>query len=1038
MTAEYAAICDSAGTIHSVTAVLAHLLGYIPDELVGRSFRDVVALKGRRRLAHDWAQITRGDEAALSIRLALQTRDGGVLPAVLDVTPLGRDEYLVGYQGAAQEHQQLAALNVVLSGLSGTLKLSEVFDLILEQVLEVVPGQYSDLILMRGKRLVAVRARGQALEHLRALSVNWMEFDTIRSICETRRPLIINDCARDPRWRLLLGSEHIRSWIGIPLLYKGQFQGVLEVTATEPDRFTIADASAALLFAQQAAASIRHAQLYHAARTRAARLSAINAVGLAMTRLDVAEVIRLASEQVIHLTKADIFYIALYDAETNSARFTEFYDREWQTNAQPLALTGLIGYVIRRRETLFISDVLRENYPAVAIDIGSGEDPRTIVIVPLITHDEVIGVLSVQSYHPDQWPRADVKMLETIASQTAVAIRNAQLYDAATARFDTLASLQRASAQMVGRLDIATILDLTAREVVQLLAPDEVQLYLAETVRNRSEASDHTPQLTIALSRTPTGVRVNNAPPAPQHVIARVAAHATPLIIDAEQPELLAELAGRSTNGTPPQLWVGYPIRRANQTYGVAVLLYTQRRHFPSDMGRTLSLLLSQTASALENAQHAADMSSRLNELSALYRVADQITGKLDLDAMLHDVAQTLYTIFPCRACMIALRDPEPDDTNISIRALAGLPFETVRDLHFHLNTSLFGQAIQSNQSLYFPDLTKVKTEYQIDATLRSSLLVPLTVHDRTFGVLAIASSMYEAFSRDHERILRIAAAQMAAAIDNARLYEETQERAARLAAANHELQALDQLRTELVQNLSHELRAPLTFVKGYAGLLRSSDLGPVNAAQIDALTVIERKADSITRLVADLLTLETLDARDLHIQPLNLAELIARSVDGARLAHRNNLVRFEITLEAEQMPINGDADRLDQVFDNLIGNAIKFSPEGGVVAMRAWTAHELCCVAVSDGGIGIPSKILPHIFERFYQGDDSTRRRFGGAGLGLSIVKRIVEAHGGLVTVESAVGIGSSFTVRLPHADSANTLCILADEEQARTSPPA
>ncbi|MHB8624915.1 MAG: GAF domain-containing protein [Aggregatilineales bacterium] len=1034
MTAEYAVICDAAGTIRSVTAVLAHLLGYVPDELVGRSFREFVTLSRRRQLAHDWARITSGDEATLSIRVVLRARDGGLLPALLDVTPLGRGEYLVGYQGAAHGHQQLVALNTVLSGLSGTLKLSQVFDLILEQVIEVVPGEYSDLILMRGKRLVPVRARGQDLETLRAVSANWLEFDTIRSVCETRRPQIINDCARDSRWRMLLGSEHIRSWIGIPLLYNGQLCGVLEVTATEPDRFTIADASAALLFAQQAAASIRYAQLYHAARARAARLSAINAVGLAMTRLDVADVVRLASERVISLMKADIFYIALYDAETNSAQFTEFYDRQWLPNIQPLALTGLIGYVIRRRETLFISDVLREDYPTATIDIGTGEDPRTVVIVPLITHDEVIGVLSVQSYQPDRWPRADVGMLETIASQTAVAIRNAQLYDAATARLDTLASLQRASAQMVGRLDVATILDLTAREVLQLLAPDEVQIYLAETPRTRSSAGDHPPQLTFTLSRTQTGKSLTNATPTPHSAVARVAAHATPVILDAQHPELLAEAAGELPNGMQPHLWVGYPIRRANQTYGVATLLYTRPHRFPTDQGPTLSLLLSQTANALENAQHAADMSSRLNELSALYRVADQITGKLDLDAILHNVVQTLYTIFPCRTCMIALRDPEPDDTLIRIRAIAGLPFESVSDLQFHLDKSIVGQAIQSTQPLYFPDLSKVTVEHQIDPALRSALFVPLTVHNRTFGVLAVASSMYEAFSRDHERILRIAAAQIAGAIDNARLYEETQERAKRLAAANRELRALDQLRTELVQNLSHELRSPLTFVKGYAGLLRTSDLGPVNAAQIDALTMIERKADTITRLVADLLTLETLDSRDLHVEPLNLTALTAQAVEGARLSRRDSPVRFETVLEADQLPITGDPDRLNQVFDNLLGNAVKFSPKGGVVAMHAWLERDLCCVSVSDAGIGIPPNILPHIFERFYQGDDTTRRRFGGAGLGLSIVKRIVEAHGGYVTVKSEVGAGSIFTVCLPHAESPGALYVLADGERTHS----
>jgi len=119
---------------------------------------------------------------------------------------------------------------------------------------------------------------------------------------------------------------------------------------------------------------------------------------------------------------------------------------------------------------------------------------------------------------------------------------------------------------------------------------------------------------------------------------------------------------------------------------------------------------------------------------------------------------------------------------------------------------------------------------------------------------------------------------------------------------------------------------------------------------------------------------------------------------------------------------------RLNQVFDNLIGNAVKFSPEGGLITTRAWAENDLCCVSIVDTGIGIPPDTLPHIFERFYQGADSTRRRFGGAGLGLSIVKRIVEAHGGHVTVESQVGVGSVFTVSLPNAESPGALYVVTE----------
>ena len=251
--------------------------------------------------------------------------------------------------------------------------------------------------------------------------------------------------------------------------------------------------------------------------------------------------------------------------------------------------------------------------------------------------------------------------------------------------------------------------------------------------------------------------------------------------------------------------------------------------------------------------------------------------------------------------------------------------------------------------------------------------------------------------------------------VDKSKLYEEARDRALSLDAANRELQALDQLRTELVQNLSHELRAPLTFIKGYASLLHEGNLGEVNGAQIDALSVIERKADTITRLVADILTLETLDQRDLRLEAINLARLAAQAATGAALANRAGKVHFNTIIDDELLPIMGDSDRLNQVFDNLIGNAVKFSPDGGLVTIRAWEDHNMCCVSIADTGIGISADKIPYIFERFYQADNAMRRRFGGAGLGLSIVQRIVQAHNGQVDVVSTIGQGSIFTVKVP-----------------------
>jgi PAS domain S-box-containing protein len=996
-----AAVCDDRGIIKAVTAAFANMMGYMPEEVIGHSFRDFVKLAERRQLIHDWIAVIHPGHTDNLIRTMLQARDGDLLPILMDVTPLGTSEYLISYQGASRGRQQLAALNEVLSGLNGTLSLSQILDLILEQLAQVISGEYSTLVLWRGGRLRPVRARGHSIRVLRTLDLDWHDFDNVAHVFSTRRPLIINDCLNDPRWLQIDGSEYIRSWLGIPLLYKGQFCGVLEVMSSTPHRFTIADASAAQLFAQQAAAAIRHAQLYRASRERAQRLAAINDIESAMARLDVASVIRLVSERVITLIDADVFYIALYDQDSGNAYFSQFYDQgNWHDYDDAIPLTGLIGYVLRRRETLYIRDDHVEHFPIASLDIGEGDEPRSILMIPLIAQGEVIGVLSAQNYQPNRYKPAEVRMLETIAGQAAVALHNAQLYKDANDRSEMLASLQGYSAQMAGRIDSGAIFDLMAQETVRLLKPDELQVYSLES-------NDVTANPLLVLARTTANGKLDDPEPPPDSALTTIISTGLPVIIN------LAENKQSDQSG----LWVGYPLRRAAETYGVIVLLFRKSIRFRPDQRRILSLLLNQTASALETARQTADVTTRLNEVRTLYRIAIQVSGRIDLDTILHDVVQTLYGLFPCRECLILLREPEPNNNWLRVRAIAGTPFEQVADRQLPANEGVFGDILANGYLVNLSDIGPTNLNGLIfDDSIRSAMIVPLmAARDRTFGILAIGSTIYEAFRANHESILTIAAVQIAAAIDNARLYEEARDRALRLDVANRELQALDQLRTELVQNLSHELRAPLTFVKGYASLLHEGNLGEVNGAQIDALSVIERKADTIARLVADILTLETLDQRDLRLETINLVRLASQSATGAALANRTGKVHFKTIIEAETLPIIGDSDRLNQVFDNLIGNAVKFSPDGGTVTIRAWAEDNMCCVSIADTGIGIAPDKLPHIFERFYQADNAMRRRFGGAGLGLSIVQRIVQAHNGQVTVTSTMGQGSVFTVKLP-----------------------
>jgi signal transduction histidine kinase len=263
---------------------------------------------------------------------------------------------------------------------------------------------------------------------------------------------------------------------------------------------------------------------------------------------------------------------------------------------------------------------------------------------------------------------------------------------------------------------------------------------------------------------------------------------------------------------------------------------------------------------------------------------------------------------------------------------------------------------------------------------------------------------------------MTIAAAQVSTAIANARLFEEAEDRAAKLAVAYEELKENDRLKDELVQNVSHELRTPLTFVKGYVDLLMDGEMGLINQEQHNTLQIVSDKTLEITRLIDDIMSLQRISTDNLILEPFEMNKLIEEAISG----HRLTAVQKGLSLEFERTDtargaIVADKGRVQQVIDNILVNAIKFSPDGGTIQLTLVDEPDQIMVQIADQGIGLPADKVERIFERFYQVDGTSRRRFGGAGIGLAIVKRIIDAHNGKIWVESEVNQGSTFYFSLP-----------------------
>ncbi|MCA1632752.1 MAG: response regulator [Acidobacteria bacterium] len=239
-------------------------------------------------------------------------------------------------------------------------------------------------------------------------------------------------------------------------------------------------------------------------------------------------------------------------------------------------------------------------------------------------------------------------------------------------------------------------------------------------------------------------------------------------------------------------------------------------------------------------------------------------------------------------------------------------------------------------------------------------------------------------------------------------------------ATRQHELtetaERANHLKDEFLATLSHELRTPLTAIVGWAEMLRDPRLDPVTSLR--AAEVIRRNAQMQVQMVDDLLDVARIITGKLRmsVQPVDLGAIIIAAVDGLRPAAEAKEIRLQLQLDSPAGQVSGDPDRLQQVAWNLISNAIKFTPKAGRVLIRLERVESHVEMTVSDTGLGIAPEFLPHVFDRFRQADATTTRAFGGLGLGLAIVRQLVELHGGMVRVDSkGEGLGSTFTVSLP-----------------------
>jgi len=295
---------------------------------------------------------------------------------------------------------------------------------------------------------------------------------------------------------------------------------------------------------------------------------------------------------------------------------------------------------------------------------------------------------------------------------------------------------------------------------------------------------------------------------------------------------------------------------------------------------------------------------------------------------------------------------------------------------------------------------------------------VPLLIRRQVIGVLELLNKTEGKFNEDDLNVTETLAQWAAVAIENVRLVSNLRSHADEMEKAYAELKEADKLKDELIQNVSHELRTPLTFILGYVELMQTEGIGPLTKEQADGLEIVRRKCVTLTKAVNDIVSLQRLKLSGLERRPVKLDEMVKQTVLAARISAGQSGQKIVVETPEKPVTVVVDEERLGQVLDNLLSNAVKFNRPNGQVTLRVKEQDSEVRVEVEDTGIGIAAEKLARIFDRFYQVDGGTTRRYGGMGLGLAICREIVEAHGGKIWGESEVGTGSRFIFTLPKSN--------------------
>lgn len=624
--------------------------------------------------------------------------------------------------------------------------------------------------------------------------------------------------------------------------------------------------------------------------------------------------------------------------------------------------------------------------------------------VPLTSSEGLIGYLTVDRPRTGCRPtESDLEMLEIFGNQAAVAIQNAILYDsldrALDERLAELSTLQEIDRQINARLDFQHVMDTTLNWAVQITAAIAGTLALI--------AEDHQSLYVVAHRGYPAEINSYWEDPWPisEGIIGRVVRtgkheYVEDTTRDADYVDVLTSVRSQLT----------VPIKRQERVIGVINLESDHLDGFKADHIAFLRRLADHATIAIENAQLYDQAQLRVAELTALQQISLDLTSSLDLNVVLDSVVRNARMLFEADLVTLYLYDADQDEISFGAgfapqgkQPAPPMPQETIK---------LIETVARSGEAVIIPDAQTNPVISQDDILVGAVACVPLRV-DSVLGVFNVIFADRHFFTSDELLVIQLLANQAAIAIKNAQLYAA--------------VQYANEAKSEFVSIVSHELKVPMTSIRGYARLLTMEGAEALSGQQREFVDVILNNVERMTNLVSDLLDSARIQSGRIRLapRPVPLSTIVQEALPTVRTEIETREHELIVDIPDDLPNIQVDPGWITQVLVNLLSNACKYTPNKGQIKIWAQqrngsgvTDGQWVVCAITDNGIGLQEADRERLFQQFFRVRDSRKQKEGGTGLGLSITRSIVELHGGRIWVESTYGQGSTFYFTLPVAE--------------------